>query len=222
MNAVILSIFVIIFALVANASSIYLTKRQMYLARGILLNPRATPAQRASVQSLLYTSHENWAIKQAREFKCRFQSCKNIPTKDFILSSKLGLLKSLRKYNGATPFVRFSEIYVKSELIRTLKLHSKSNVIATIENPETIESSQESAPSSSNTDFYETAWSYVNTFDAFTVRVLHLKYDPEFAVKSSNRQIANIMCCSEETVRKSVAKFSAGMRQDILCKYASV
>ena len=193
----------------------------MYLARGLLMNPRTTPAQRASVQSLLYNSHEKWAIKQAQEFKSRFNSCKNIPTKDLVLSSKLGLLKSLQKYNGASQFAKFTEIYVKSELIRTLKQHSKS-IAVVLEEPEEVESAHDSAPSSNNNEFFQKAWAYVNTFDAFTKRVVQIKYDHEFSFKSSNRQIAEIMCCSEETVRKAVAKFSAGMRQDILCEYASV
>ena len=215
------SLIVIIIVLFANSTALHLTPKQMYLARGILMNPRTTPAQRASVQSLLYNCHENWATKQAREFKSQYISCKNIPIKDLVLSGKLGLLKSSQRYNGASQFAKFAEIYVKSELIRTLKLHSKS-IAASLAEPEKVESAQESAPSSSNTDFYEKVWSYVNTFDAFTQRVVQIKYDPEFAVKSSNRKIADIMCCSEETVRKAVAKFSAGMRQDILCEYASV
>lgn len=218
------SIFVTIIAsiLIANTMSVlHLTPRQMYLARGLLMNPRTTPAQRASVQSLLYNSHENWATKQAREFKSQYISCKNIPIKDFVISSKIGLLKSSQKYNGATQFAKFAEIYVKSELIRTLILHSKSAATAIIEDPEAVESDHESAPSSNN-EFYQKAWEYINTFDAFTKRVVHLKYDHEFKVKASNKHIANIMCCSEETVRKAVTHFSSGMRQDILCEYASV
>lgn len=214
----IISIVTIIAIIFANTSALHLTPRQMYLARGILLNRGATPAQRASVQTLLYTSYEKWAIKKAQEFKCRYPSCRNIPIKDFVISSKFGLLKSSQKYNGATQFVKFAEIYVKSELIRTLILHSKYTATTIIEEPESVES----APDHSNTEFYRKAWEYINTFDPFTKRVVHLKYDPMFAVKSSNRQIANIMCCSEETVRKAVAHFSAGMRQDILCDYACV
>ena len=184
------------------------------------MNPRATPAQRASVQTLLYNSHEKWAIKQAQEFKSRYSSCKNIPIKDLILSGKLGLLKSSQKYNGATQFARYSEIYVKSELIRTLILHSKS-IATSLAEPEEVESTHESAPSSNN-EFYRKAWEYINSFDAFTKRVVHLKYDPELAIKASNKHIANIMCCSEETVRKAITRFGAGMRQDILCEYACV
>jgi len=213
-------ITIIMLFVIINASTLHLTPKQMYLARGILMNPRTTPAQRASVQSLLYTSYEKWAIKQAQEFKSRYPSCKNIPAKDFVLSGKLGLFKSSQKYNGTTQFTRFSEIYVKSELIRTLIRHSKS-IATSLAEPEEVESTHESTPSSNN-EFYRKAWEYINSFDAFTKRVVHLKYDPELAVKSSNRQIANIMCCSEETVRKAITRFSVGMRQDILCDYACV
>ena len=49
--------------------ALHLSPRQMYSARGLLMNPAITDAQRHSVQKLLYISHEKWAAKKAIEFK---------------------------------------------------------------------------------------------------------------------------------------------------------
>lgn len=226
--------------------ALHLSPRQMYSARGLLMNPTTTDAQRHSVQKLLYISHEKWAIKKATEFKQfhRFK-CRDISTEDLVLGSKIGLLRSARIYNGRTPFVRFSEIYVKSELLRTLTKHLsvtncvskrdrqsarevKSNRTASIHRTvhavDAIIESTELTPitNTAEKEFYETAWKYVDTLDAFTKRTIWLKYDYRFKTMRSNKFIAELMCCSEETVRKSMVKFSDGMRREVLCSYTSV
>jgi len=205
--------------------SLYLTNNQYYLARGLLSNPHITPFQKASIQNIFYISHEKWAVKKAKEFKHRY-NCRNISTKDFVLSSKLGLLKSSKKYNGRSQFTKFAEIYVKSELINTLKIQNKIlvdqyDLLDTAQSSDTAQSIEKSQQVANN-QFYESAWQYIDTFDAFTKRVIHLKYDYDFNVRCSNQKIATMMCCSEETVRKSVARFSVGIRQEILAKYANV
>ena len=59
-----------------------------------------------------------------------------------------------------------------------------------------------------NKEFYKSVWDFVDTFDPLTKYVIRAKYDPEFKVRKSTTQIAEMMCCSEETVRKSVNLFS--------------
>jgi hypothetical protein len=78
------------------------------------------------------------------------------------------------------------------------------------------------AETQKTSEFYKSVWQFVDTFDAFTKRVIWLKYDYEFKVQRSDKQIAELMCCSEETVRKSVVKYCKGVAQEILCSYSSV
>lgn len=329
--------FSILVSFFAVIHSLHLSPNQMYSARGLLMNPRLTKDQRASIQNLLYVSHEKWAIKKATDFKqLHHYKCRDISIDELALSGKIGLLKSSRKYNGGSPFVKFSEIYVKSELLRamTARLSVTSCISPTrrmqsrnattvryqsvsvidgeefslflqepvglshtlpslqssstfflrtsqrypggvplenpctsfashpeyfavpegnsssghfaslrlaslrLENPRTspslplricsrshsalffantnfikkisshtdsIHSTQpHSIDTIQNNDVYASMWQYVDSLDAFTKRVVWLKYDVEFNVKCSNTKIAELMCCSEETVRKSL------------------
>ena len=56
-------------------------------------------------------------------------------------------------------------------------------------------------------EFYASLWQNVDTFDSFTKCAIRAKYDYEFNVIRSNKRVAELMCCSEETVRKSVNKW---------------
>jgi len=230
--------------LALTVSSIHLSSVQMQDVRSLLGNPALTPMQRGSLQNLLYVTHEKWAIKKAMEFKelHRFK-CRDIPTRELALSSKIGLLKSSRIYDGRSHFVRFSEIFVKSELLRTMssrlsvtscismKDRLKSKQPTTVKTAEytnahtntRVMSSMEWIPSPmetfQTTELYEMPWKYIDSLDSFTKHVVWLKYDGEFQIQRSNKQIAELMCCSEETVRKAISRFSDGMKQEVLCSY---
>jgi len=207
------------------------------------MNPSVTVVQRQSVQKLLYSAHEKWAAKQAIEFKQLHRyKCRDISTEDLILSSKIGLLKSSRKYDGRIPFNRYAEIYVKSELLRTMTMRlsitncvsvkdrmksiKQTNITRVVEILDSVLTIKSETPTpqenSKQSEFYRTAWAYVDTLDAFTKRTIWLKYDYEFKVQNSNKRLAELMCCSEETVRKSITRFSDGMRQEVLCSYTTV
>ena len=223
--------------------TLHLSPKQMYSARGLLMNPTITSVQRESVQKLLYSAHEKWAIKKAVEFKQLHRyKCRDISTSELVLSSKIGLLKSSRNYDGRAAFNRYAEMYVKSELLRTLSMRlsitncisvkdrMKSNkqtnitrVVETLNSMITIKSTNPTPlANSAENEFYRNAWAYVDTLDVFTKRVVWTKYNYEFKVQNSNKQIAELMCCSEETVRKAITRFSDGMRQEVLCSYTSV
>jgi hypothetical protein len=98
-----------------------------------------------------------------------------------------------------------------------------TRVVETLNSMFTIKSTNPTPLANSvENEFYRSAWAYVDTLDAFAKRIVWLKYTYEFKVQNSNKQIAELMCCSEETVRKSLIKFSDGMRQEVLCSYMSV
>lgn len=224
MQAICLFVFIYC-SILALMRAIHLSPEQMYSARGLLLHPQLTSAQRSHVQNLLYRSHEKWAIKKAKEFK-QFHKykCGDISLDELVLSGKMGLFKSSRKYDGRTGFTRFAEIYVKSELIRTMtsrlsftnsvsrKTRMAKNTNAT-RILEQIDSLVEILPSQHNPhlehiykqEYYSQIWGKIGNFDdAFTKRVFWLKYDREFKSQRSNADVAELMCCSEEYVRQKL------------------
>jgi len=50
------------------------------------------------------------------------------------------------------------------------------------------------------------AWENVDRFIPFMKRIFHLKYNFEFDRIRSNKMISELMCCSEEHVRKTLLK----------------
>lgn len=214
-------IFRILVALLVSAmfEALHLSGHQMHSVRHLLNNPELPISERYTIQRILYVSHEKWAVKKAKEFKeFHRHKCRDIPLEDLVLSSKIGLFKSADKYNGSSNFVAFSEIYVKSELLRTMTSYlsvtscvSKrdrmsanpkppyrkvySYISAKSEEPQPLDKTQQF-------EYYDEIWGRINAGDdAFTKRVFQLKYDREFNVKRSNKRISELMCCSEETVR---------------------
>lgn len=225
--------------------TLHLSPQELYYTRGLLMNPALTVPQRQSLQNLLYVTHEKWAVKKAVEFKkLHFYKCRDITTEELVLTSKFGLLKSSQNYKGYIPFNRYSEMYVKSELLRMLSIRlaatssipmrtrmksrntrAKQNITTVVEKFDRMFQVKSDIPSPAEkykaNEFCTSIWQFVDTLDAFTKRVIWLKYDYEFNVKQSNKKIAVLMCCSEETVRKTIIQFSDEMRREVLGIYTS-
>lgn len=258
--AIISSIIIAITAVTVTA--FHLSPRQIYFVRGVLMNQELTPSQRneqvfsdlpelsewqvfhfdqdedqgtvsPNIPNLLYITHEQWAKKQAAEFKIlHYHKCRDLALEDLEFSSRIGLMKSASRYNGKIKFTDFSAIYVKSELLRTLTAHlsmtaclsqkERMRAKTTTENSgvettypiiirhdrQTVSAIFQPQVEIQHKEFYRSVWDFVETFDPLTKYVVRSKYDSEFKVRKSNTQIAEMMSCSEETVRKAVNLFS--------------
>ena len=99
----------------------HLNNYQMNLINKLVQNPLLQNQERETVNNILYKAYEKWAIKQAINFKLLHKyKCDNIKTEELIFYSKIGLFKSIKKYNGKYNFINYSSIYVKSELLKLL------------------------------------------------------------------------------------------------------
>jgi hypothetical protein len=193
----------------------------------------------------MYLSYEKWAIKKAVEFK-KFHKykCQNISTCELILSSKIGLSKSIKKYNGNYSFINFSEFYVKGELLRTLtnsfafssidkkiRIQSKKNkspqevinykkylkphIISYDENWKFDKLIKRKNQDAILNDFLDredemqkraSMWNKIDDLNPFCKKIFYLKYDREFNLLRSNKNISILMCCSAEHIRKNFKK----------------
>jgi hypothetical protein len=215
-----------------EANPIHLTVNQMHSARRLLNNPALPTVERTTIRRVLFVSHEKWAVKQAKEFKTLHRyKCRDISLDELAFAGKVGLFKSSQKYDGRIEFVRFSEIYVKSELLKTMtarlaatsclsareRMSSKTPV-------RSIEYQRHSTsiiyrmdifnnrlPSSEPQPTERFQISPLLVEHAFTKRIMNLKLQ-RIIIKDarkplSNSHIAKLMCCSEETVRLTIRKF---------------
>ena len=225
------------------STGLHLTSNQLQLINNLIKNKNLDLNQRNKINHVLYTSYEKWAIKRAQYFKQKhFFKCQNIHTSELVLSSKIGLFKAIKNYNGNSDFIYFSDFYVKSELFKTLtdyyamssipkniRIKNKNNLSEkelTIYNQNIdsylinySNSFQMDKVSIYNKNIEETiiekqekyqnyldVWKKINEIDdPFTKRIFFLKYDFDFTNLRSNKKIAALMCCSEETVRQKLS-----------------
>lgn len=241
-----LYIFVIfnlfIFSTKSYVSPLYLNKSTFEILNKIFKNPLC---DRDKGEKILYKYFEKWAINKAYEFK-KFHKykCSNIFIEDLIISSKIGLLKSVKKYNGKSSFTNYAKIYIKSELLKTLTSHfslsilsksyrtkSKTNmsnsdilIYKQLLNTQIIHSDDtwqlekvyynnkynDNILNNINNNFgLEEIINTINSLlTPFLKRIFYLKYSIDFKSIRSNRHVAELMCCSEEYIRKSLITIS--------------
>ena len=241
-----LYIFVIfnlfIFSMPLYVTPLYLNKSTFKILNQIFKNPLC---DRDKSEKILYKCFENWAINKAYEFK-KFHKykCSNIFIEDLIIASKIGLLKSVKKYNGKSSFTNYATIYIKSELLKILTSHFSLSILpksyrtkskTNMSNNDIIMYKQLLNTKIIHSDdewqlekvFYNSKYNdnilnninnnfkleeIINTINSsltpFLKRIFYLKYNIDFKPIRSNRHVAELMCCSEEYIRKSLIAIS--------------
>ena len=221
--------------------SLYLNNYQIKLIKNLIQNPLLQNKDRAKINLILYKAYEKWAIKKAIDFKTLHRyKCNNIKTEELVLSSKIGLFKSIKKYNGKFNLINYSSIYVNSELLKVLTETYSLSIL-----PKSFRKKNKENISNEELNKYKnllktelssqyTNWRlnlmFVNKEDVlskiikkneeeekikkiekitknlspFSKRIFHLKYNYNSNVILSNKKISELMCCSEETIRKKL------------------
>lgn len=207
----------------------YLTYPQQEIVKRIIQHKDITPVLRNKINILLYKQYEYWAIGEAHKFKYTHRhKCKNIPVSEFILASRFGLYNACLKYNGSIKFYFYALIHIKCQLYNALTdLYPLSNVPAKERKkgkyrrtgqpniPTTFVSNDQEylLPVASTIPYekveekneYSEIWTKINnTTDSFYKRCLYYRFDYEFNEIRSYKHIAELMCCSEEYVRRKI------------------
>jgi len=225
---------------ILSVNSFHLTSEQTNKINSLIKSKSLNLKQRNVINNILYKSYEKYAVKKAFEFKkFHYFKCKNINTDELILCSKIGLFKSTKNYNGNFSFAKYSDIYIKSELLKLITSHFSSSLLpkseriksknnfTDIELYEYKKKLQTKYISYSdnwqfdvlynpnknnnsvldNINKYENhikMWEKINNLDSFSKRIIYLKYDFDFNKIRSNKHIGELMCCSEENIRKKL------------------
>lgn len=124
-------LYVLLFVFfIKNITSLHLNNFQIKIIKSAIQNPELSFEQREKIKNILYKAYEKWSIKKAIEFKFTHKhKCNNIKLEELIFASKIGLFKSVQKYNGKYDFVNYSSIYVKSELLKVLTDTYSSSIL---------------------------------------------------------------------------------------------
>ena len=80
--------------------SLHLTNTQIVMINNLIQNPDLKSQEREKINYILYKAYEKFAIKKALDFKILHKfKCTDIKKDELILVSKIGLFKSIKKYN---------------------------------------------------------------------------------------------------------------------------
>ena len=214
--------------------TLHLNNYQMQLINNLIKEPRLTNVDREKINLILYNAYKKFAITKAIEFKTMHKyKCINIQKNELFFSSKIGLYKAIQKYNGKGNFINYSTIYINSELLRLLtdtyslsslpkkyrrknqenednKYKNLLNVnLCILYEPwqvDTMFVSNENIVYKINKKYEESEKQneLIVNLSPFTKRIVYLKYYLYLNKTLSNKHVSELMCCSEETIRKNL------------------
>jgi RNA polymerase sigma factor (sigma-70 family) len=227
-------LFAILATRIGKIHSLYLSSNQMNLITHLIRQPDIETYQREKIKKILYLSFEKYAIKKACDFKTFHKyKCQDINKEDLIMHSKMGLFKSIQKYNGNSSFLRFADVYIHHELYKgvtnhfslsmvpkSIRIKSKRNLTENQKQEyknalhvkwvsysnywefDTLREEHENILDAiHHKQEYIFLWEKINKLDAFSKRVMHLMYTFDLKKKKTNKQVSELMCCSEENIR---------------------
>lgn len=192
-------------------------------------NPHTTPSMKEKITFIIYKRYTPMVYKLYNDFHIFHKhKCNLINKEDLLQYAFMGLIHAIKNYNGNSIFYRYATIYVKGALHEGLSVHfpiskrSKHERKKKIYKPFDFETSgyvkeynnmyigKNNYLKSTITTDHESFWKYyhmwvkINELPAFSKYIMHNKFSYYFDVVRSNRELSQLCCCSEETIRQRV------------------
>jgi hypothetical protein len=226
-----------------NYSIKYLTNNQKYLIKTILQHPKSTPYMIDKVHQILYHQYQYKAMEMAFDFKKKYSiQTKHIQFIELKMYASKGLLLAIKNYNPEYPFITHMTIYVNGQLHqgmcdlhpltilpKTMRLSKKwktenkktyNSLIKTtfVGNDEYLYEKNMNRHKVNNYKEYEIftkVWSIVNNLDIEYQRIMRYKYNFLMEKIRSNSDVAELMCCSHEYIRKKILYVKNIVREEL-------
>jgi hypothetical protein len=110
--------------------ALHLTTPQIASIRNLIQHPKMTPRHRNTLNTVLYNAYEKWAVSRAVQFQSLHKNkCRNIDIAELVFASKIGLFKSIQKYNGKYDLRNYSYMYIQSELLSVVSDTYSSSIL---------------------------------------------------------------------------------------------
>jgi len=160
-----------------------------------------------NTRNVIYNEYERWAIKQSHVFKqYHTYLCRDINGDELAIYGCIGLKKAVTNYdpNKCGLFTRYANFYLKHELYKGVRKLKPINLIKTEDFIlEKMYSETESTYEVDLLNDYNEKWLELrDKLNDFEYRCLYYKYSFNFNKQMTNTRIAELMCCSEESIRK--------------------
>ena len=107
------------FSILWLCSSYYLTPIQKQHITNILQHLNSSPFMKNKVKQVLIEKYSYWAMKQANVFRQKYHMQNNyVSNSELVQSCLLGLVKSLKHYDGRVSLTCYAHKYIQCELYR--------------------------------------------------------------------------------------------------------
>lgn len=146
---------------------------------------------------------------------------------DMLVYGYRGLYDSIRKYDGKRVFVNYAKIYIKGSIYKCITDNYTISKIPITERRKSVmkrkpvyqeyENEYKHTTYLRGLDYLSCAnnerrgellylWVEINRLDPFVKRLFYYRFDYMFNIKHTNKEVAELMCCSEEHVRQTIKK----------------
>lgn len=191
---------------------------------------QTTPSMKQKIETIVFHRHLPLVYRMTTDFrKFHRKKSQNILLDDMQAFAYKGLLDATRKYNGKHNFANYAKIYIQGALYKSLTTHHPISTIPKdirrkkttqfdpdiyekrkniyLEKHDTLHSTIETNHYNKQIQYeqYNQIWNTIQSFSPFTSRCFRLKFNFFFQVVRSNKQVAELMCCSEELVRRHIS-----------------
>lgn len=211
-----------------------ITKPHWNYYQSVLIRKDIPQSMREKIDYILFMRHQPLIHRMVRDFMAfhKYKS-KFINYEDILQHGAYGLLHAIKNYNGKSSFYRYAQIYIKGSMYKGLtvnypisqiprKERTKNKVVKYIDfdscGPKEryrniylgkrnfVKSSYDSQYLNNYFDDCLEKWEEIHILPPFRKRIMFQKYDFEFNIIRSNKEISILNSCSEETVRQNVKK----------------
>lgn len=173
------------------------------------------------INKIILNNYQPLVKSKSTKFKYKhYFKCKTIPYYEITLWGQEGLIDAIKNYNYSrnTNFANFASKYIDGTLHKGLTNQFPINKMKKSERRRKNYSKKEYPQlhsnyykfiSDNNNNYeektkYEDLWIEINKLDKKIIRIFYLKFDYQFNKLRSNKQVAELMCYSEEYIRKII------------------
>jgi ribosomal protein S24E len=217
---------VFLFSMLSNGNSYkFLTIQQKADIKTIIQNKNTPTFMREKVNTILFTHYSNYAINKAIKFKkFHHQKCRHIDQEELNICAQVGLINSIKKYNGNHQFTKYSDIYISSELYKAMtQLYPISKISKKVRMSKKLGGEEQEKKThylgsnhfvldnrnmnNISIEKCENLWEIINmsSLDSNTKRAIYYKYNYCFDKIRSNKEVSEMMSFSEEYVRTKLS-----------------
>jgi RNA polymerase sigma factor (sigma-70 family) len=199
----------------------YLNRFQQIKISKILQNPNSTEMLKNRVKKLLAYHYYPWASSQYNNFKRIRHIGYSYNDRDLQEYAYLGLLKSLKKYDGRSSLPRYADKYVTGEICRGIRELRKSSKIYETVRYENVFSSPIKNDEEENISYnrIKSVNEIVSTFSPEDRMLFYYRYDKDtLEIIRSVKSVCQLMVFSDETYRQKMDRIKNQIMDDISVK----